>query len=374
MAERPKSDEKRTAHVEPGASESVSIYDVAERARVSITTVSRVLNQSEGVAAKTRKRVEETIKELNYRPSNHARGLMLRRSDTIGLIIPDLGGDYYGELMRGIDKRAKEVGMHLMVTRASGEKEELEAIGQTLGTGRVDGLIIAIADNNDEVLRALFDESKPLVVLDRDVQHHRIDGVRVDNRTGAREATEHLIKAHGVRRLVFLGGPADNVDTVERADGFRDALGKQGLPPDAGALEYGDYTYDCGYRFGERLAEQSLGEKFGIVAANDDLARGAIDALFRAGIVVPDHGVLVVGYDDSRLARFARPTLTTVHIPLAELGSMAIDMILDRIAGRRSQPIQLSMKANLVVRQSCGCEPCASHQSVVARAAKAKAS
>lgn len=357
MSDRTKMEEKRQSPSEHVTPESISIYDVADRAGVSISTVSRVLNKVSRVAPKTRKRVEEAIKDLHYRPSNHARGLMLRRSDTIGLIIPDLAGDYYGELMRGIDTRAKEVGMHLMVTRASGEEEEIKAIDQLLGTGRVDGLILAIADNNDEVIQQLADKTEPLVVLDRDVQHFRIDGVRVDNRSGAREATEHLIKVHGIRNFLFLGGPEDNVDTVERAFGFRDALAKNGLPANAGKTEFASYTYDHGYEVGERLAREGLGEKFGIIAANDDLARGVIDALFRAGIVVPDDGVLVVGYDDSRLARFARPTLTTVHIPLAELGSMAIDMILDRIAGRRSQPIQLSMKANLVVRQSCGCEP-----------------
>lgn len=370
MAERAKMDDKRTSNPEP---DSISIYDVAEKAKCSISTVSRVLNQLGRVAPKTRKRVEEAIRELNYRPSNHARGLMLRRSDTIGLIIPDLGGDYYGELMRGVDKRAKDVGMHLMVTRAAGEKEELAAIGQLLGTGRVDGLILAIAEHNDDILQALSDETKPLVILDRDVHHNRLDGVRVDNRSGSREATEHLIKVHSIRRLLFLGGPEANVDTMERADGFRDALAKHGIPLETAQLEFADYSYDAGAEVGERLPIPEPGEKFGVVAANDDLARGVIDAFFRRGILVPDDGIAVVGYDDSRLARFARPTLTTVNIPLAELGSMAIDMILDRLTGRRSHPIQLSMKANLIARQSCGCEPMTAAQSRIVKPLRKKA-
>jgi LacI family transcriptional regulator len=335
-------------------SESISIYDVASRAQVSISTVSRVLNRMQRVAPKTRRKVEEAIRALNYHPSNHARALMLHRSDAIGLIIPDLGGDYYGDLMRGIDQRAKESGMHLLVARASGEKEELSSVERLLGSGRVDGLIIAVAENTDQIIQTLSERNDPIVVLDCDVKN--IDGVRVDNRSGSREATEHLIKTHGLRRLRFVGGPENNVDTIERADGFREALAKNNLPESAGhTLFFPDYDYNHGYEAGEQLIKEGLTEKLGIVAANDDLARGVIDALFRAGISVPENGICVVGYDDSRVARFARPTLTTVRVPLSEIGSMAIDMVMDRLSGRRTSPIQLAMKTELIIRQSCGC-------------------
>lgn len=338
----------------PQPPENASIYDVARKADVSISTVSRVLNDGSRVAPKTRRRVEEAIRALNYHPSNHARALMTRRSDTIGLIIPDLGGDYYGDLMRGVDKRANEMGMHLLVARASGEAEEMRSIERLLGSGRVDGLVIAITERNDTITQKLAGRNDPIVVLDCDVQH--VDGVRVDNRAGAREVTEHLIRDHRITNLLFLGGPENNVDTVERADGFRDALARHGIPVKAAHLQFfSDYDYNHGFEAGEELVRRGIQKSMGIVAANDDLARGAIEALLRGGIRVPEDGVAVVGYDDSRVAQFARPTLTTVRIPLAELGSMAIDMVMDRLSGRRSSPIQLSIKTELIIRQSCGC-------------------
>ncbi|MCB2156603.1 LacI family transcriptional regulator [bacterium] len=333
-----------------------SIHDVAREANVSIATVSRVVNGPSRVAEKTRHRVEAAMRRLNYKPNIRARALSRKRSETLGLILPDLFGDYFGELMRGVDDRARQEGLHLMVTRAQGEREEHNAAEQFLQGGRVDGLVLMIPEIADRTLEMLSDLAAPIVILDKDVGHYHLDNILVDNKTGARDMTNHLLKAHARTDLIFLGGPELNIDTRDRADGFRDALRSAGIPPQDDQFVYTDYDYDAGYEVGRDLAKRvkSRDGHWGIVAANDDLAKGVIDAFARAGIEVPND-VAVVGYDDSRMARLTRPSLTTVRVPLREIGALAVEMLIERISGQRTRPFKTIMKAQLVPRESCGC-------------------
>lgn len=336
--------------------DELSIHEVAREAGVSIATVSRVLNQRARVAPETRRRVEQAMDRLNYHPNLRARALSLKRTDTLGLILPDLFGDYFGELMRGVDERTREAGMHLLVSRAANEEDEERLAAQLLGGGRVDGMVLMVSQRSEKLLNALARLDAPLVVIDQDVAHRHIDNLLVDNRTGARDATEHLVHIHGLQKLFFLGHQPGNIDAEERASGFADALAAAGIPALDEQLIPCTYDYECGFDALGRLAPalHAAAEKIGIVAANDDLARGAIDALQEHGIHVPSQAA-VVGYDDSRIARLARPALTTVRVPLEEIGRQAVEMLLERSSGRRSESTKRIVKGQLVIRQSCGC-------------------
>lgn len=334
---------------------ATSIHRVAEAANVSIATVSRVLNGKARVAPQTRARVKAAAKRLNYRPNAQARALTMQKSNTLGLVLPDLFGDYYGELMRGVDEGARETGRRLVVTRAKGAEEERRMIEELLGSGAVDGLILLVTELTDRVLESVNMYHDQIVVLDQDVNHHNLDNILVDNRSGARMATEHLL-ALGRRQLVFLGGSADNIDTRHRAEGFVDAARAGGIEVLPQCMIYTRYDYEAGFETGTRFAPIVQRGHCGVFAANDELARGFIQALETAGLRIPQDAA-VVGYDDSRLARVVRPYLTSVRVPLQEIGQSAVRMLVQRLTGQRTQPAKMIFKGTLVTRGSTADTP-----------------
>jgi LacI family transcriptional regulator len=208
----------------------------------------------------------------------------------------------------------------------------------------------------DEVLEEIGNINGPLVILDRDVNLWRLDNVLLDNKLGGYEATKHFIDVHGIKDLFFVGGPKSNLDTTARAQGFAEALKRVGSDALNKLFYCNSYSYDEGYR----IAFESLFSviqpdvKYGIVAANDDIAAGVIDALMDKGIKVPQQ-VGVTGFDDADIAIHRQLKITTMHIPTKEIGRLAVKMILDRLSGQVSEPAKVVLKARLMVRDSCGC-------------------
>jgi LacI family transcriptional regulator len=206
-------------------------------------------------------------------------------------------------------------------------------------------------------VRQLENPESPVVVLDEDVGHRHLDNVLVDNRTGGRDAAQHLIQTHGIQNLIFLGGPQDNIDSRDRARGFSDALAAAGIE-DSPDLHFSvPYDFRAGFERTQEIIPRYLGgPRWGLVAANDDLALGAMAAVQRAGLRVPDD-VAVVGYDDSHLARFGTPQLSSVRVPLKEVGRTAVRMVLEWLRDERREPSTVILKPRLIARQSCGCDP-----------------
>ena len=299
------------------SNKSLSIHDVALKAGVSIATVSRVINGKDRVAPETRQRVEEAMRVLDFRPNRSARALGLRKTNTIGLVLPDFSGDFFGELMQGVDTAARESGINLMVIRAVDAEEEMQVIEEFLGSGAVDGLIFMISQLDDRAIHSIARHRDTLLVIDRDVGDEGIDNVLVDNRSGGYDATAHLLNDCQATHLAFIGGPETNVDTRDRYLGFCDAAREAGMKVPTSAVFYTDYSYDEGTDVANEIAPRIRSSKgrWGIVSANDSLARGVVDGLLDLGIAIPDQAA-VVGYDDSTLARLTRPKLSSVRIPL----------------------------------------------------------
>lgn len=334
-------------------SKNLSIHDVAQEASVSIATVSRVINGKDRVAPETRQRVQDAMRKLDFRPNRQARALGLRRTNTIGLVLPDLLGEFFSELMHGVDTAARDSNMNLMVIRAVGAEEEKAVCEEFLGSGAVDGLIFMISQLDDKAVHELIRYKDSLLVIDRDLGDQGIDNVLVDNRSGGYEATTHLIQDARVEHLTFIGGPAENVDSRDRYLGFMDATRRHGFRLEGEHYYQTDYSYEFANTISERLIpriRRSQG-RWGIVAANDDLARGIIDPMLDAGLSVPND-VAVVGYDDSQLARLARPPLTSMRIPLRELGRTALCLLRDRINGVRLEQSTIVFKGRLIKRRS----------------------
>lgn len=341
-----------------------TVYDVAARAEVSIATVSRVLTAPDSVKPATREKVVAAVRELGYVPSASARGLAARRTNVIGLFVPghdevvpriepgqgtdvpvvvdnadapDAENLYYDEVLRGAELEAGHRGFALMI--ASGSGERLEKLVTDLA-GRVDGLAVLEGTVPTELLDRVS-RRIPVVVLGGAGSDDRFDHVASNNGPGMRALADYLV-GRGAQSFVYVAGPEGVADDEERFSGFC-----QVVPRGAVAVHRGDFTRAGGRRVAESL--ESLPDA--IVCANDQMALGVLDVLGERGILVPEK-VQVTGFDGIVAGRHSRPTLTTVHQPMSELGRAAVRLVTERL-DRPDAPRQtLTLPVRVVVRQS----------------------
>jgi LacI family transcriptional regulator len=297
-----------------------TIRDVARRAQLSVATVSRALNGFDNVSEHARLRVSEAVRELGYVPHAGARSLSLARTNAIGVVLPDLHGEFFSEIVRGMDREASRSGYFLLLSNLhEGAKQASQALRAM--HGRVDGLIVMAPHLEAAELGDALPSRLPSILINsREGSGTRI-AIHLDNSAGVRAVVDHFA-ALDRRRPVHIAGPKGNIDAEERAGAFRDACGAHGLDPQ---VLQGDFEESSGERaVAELLAS---GRHFdALFAANDNMAIGALQALRSAGIDVPGD-VAVVGFDDIPLARHLG--LTTVRVRIAELGARAIARLVD---------------------------------------------
>ena len=332
----------------------VTIRDVAREAGVSVATVSRVFNDSGPVSERARRRVREVAQVLRYTPHGAARSLITAKTSTLGVLLPDLYGEFFSEVIRGIDQRAKLSRYHLLVSGMHDARSDLEAALRAM-RGRVDGLIVMWPEVDARVLVENLSDDLPVVLLNCPPHGAPFDALSVDNFGGAYAMTRHLLGL-GHRRIALIRGAEHNHDATERRRGYRAALRDAGvkLPGDWEAR--GDFTEESGHHAIARLLDLAP-RPTAIFAANDAMAIGALSALRDAGVSVP-HQMAVAGFDDIPTARYLNPPLSSMHVPIAELGERAMDILLERLAhdngATRSESRRETVKPTLVVRRSCG--------------------
>ncbi|MFG6430504.1 LacI family DNA-binding transcriptional regulator [Roseateles sp. LYH14W] len=325
-----------------------TIKDVARVAGVSVATVSRALNGAGNVLPDTRQRIVDVARELRYSPSGAARSLITRRTDTIGALLPDLHGEFFSELIRGIDQAARARGLHLLLSSSHDDADEAAAALRAMN-GRVDGLIVMSPHADDDFLSQNLPLSLPAVLLNSGVRAPTQRVFAVDNFGGARQMTEHLV-ATGRRRIAFLGGPAANFEARERERGHRAGL-PAGVQP---WLLEGDFSEAGGERAGAFLLGLPAAERpDAVFAANDIMAIGLLGTLIAAGVRVPED-IALAGFDDIPVARYVSPALTTMHVPIAALGQQALDALADALEQDSHDRSATVMPVQLVVRRSCG--------------------
>ncbi len=330
-----------------GADGPATIRDVARAAGVSVATVSRALNGATNVLPGTRQRIQDAARALRFTPSGAARSLITRRTDTVGALLPDLFGEYFSELIRGIDQAARARGLHLLVSSSHGNVDEAAAALRAMN-GRVDGLIVMSPHADAGFLHDNLPGSLPAVLLNTAAELPGHARFVIDNFGGAQAMTHHLV-ASGRKRIAFIGGPAGNGEAQERLRGYRAGL-KPGMRQ---SVFEGDFTEEAGALAGRRIA-QTKPRPDAVFAANDMMAVGCLQALRDAGLRVPED-VALAGFDDIPIARYITPALTTIRVPIAVLGSAALDALAKAVEAPQAQATHtVVMPVELVVRHSCG--------------------
>jgi LacI family transcriptional regulator len=333
------------------ANKAPSIYDVAKEARVSVFTVSAVVNGKSHVGKALKQRVDAAIAKLSYRPNLLARSLAKRRTHTIGIVVPDISNPFFPLVVRGAEDAAQKHGYNILLCDSDDRIEREEECLEVLLAKRVDGILLTKAPQAFRPsLRQLIDDAKvPFVLLMRTYPDLTKDAVVTDDYKGAYEAVSQLARA-GHRRIGLLGGPMTVSNGRERWKGFRDALEANGLTHEPELVIQGDYRIESGYRGGHALLSRSPD---GIYVANYLMTVGLLKAAEEMGMRCPEDFGLV-SFDDYPWLAVFRPRLTTVELPKYQIGFEATELLLDRIKGEESRGGTRKLPPELHVRESCG--------------------
>lgn len=327
-----------------------TMKDVARLAGVSTSTVSHVINNNRFVSEAVREKITSAISQLNYAPSALARSLKINQTRTIGMLLTASSNPFYAEVVRGVERSCYERGYSLVLCNTDGDENRMNRSLETLLQKRVDGLLIMCTESHipsSEILNRY--PSIPSVMMDWSPFEGGSDIIQDNSLLGGEMATRYLI-ARGYTRIACIAGPQDKTPARLRLEGFQQAMTHAALPVLPGYVVNGDFEFQGGFNaMNQLLALQPLPEA--VFTSNDAMAVGVYHALFQAGLSVP-RDIAVIGYDDIELARYMTPPLTTIHQPKDELGELAIDTLLHRLAEPGGSQQLLVLTPELIERGS----------------------
>lgn len=330
------------------------ITDVAKLANVSKSTVSRVLSGHPYVSEAVRQRVLAAISEMNYRPSELARGLSRGSQHMWAVILPDIGNEFFARLVYGVERAAREIGFQVMIMSTYEDPEQVAVNLAAALSNRVSGIAI-VPTGNDEALRHLFRHVRiPVVCLSRDTWSNEVDSVTFDNTQAAIMAIDYLV-AHGHTEIAYLEGPESSKACRCRTNGFREGMARHGLQPNERLVGSGDLSYASGQAFAKQLLDRR--EAFtAVFASNDTMAMGVVDQLRTDGLRVPKD-VSVIGLDDIFYSALPGINLTTIKQPPEEMGYQAAQLLQRRASGDASQTVHIAYSPELVERGTVTARP-----------------
>jgi LacI family transcriptional regulator len=328
----------------------VTILNVAAEAGVSSGTVSRVLNNDAHVRPETRQRVLDVVQRLGFVANRQARSLAGGRSNTIGVLVPDLGTGYIGEIIRGIDTELGLYGLDLVLYTTHRTASKEADYVTNLASGMVDGLLLVLPRNPADYVGSLSQLKFPFVLIDHQGTGGECPAVGATNWQGAYDATEYLIKL-GHMRIGFVTGSQDLGCAVDRLAGYRAALRTYHIPEDPHLIYEGTFFQPDGYAGASAFLDLP-NPPTAIFASNDVMAMGAMDAVRNRGIRIPD-SISVIGFDDIPQASLVRPALATVQQPLEKMGRVATQMLLDLLEHPDREIERIQLPTKLITRESC---------------------
>ncbi|ELY4520299.1 ribose operon transcriptional repressor RbsR [Cronobacter muytjensii] len=327
-----------------------TMKDVARLAGVSTSTVSHVINKDRFVSDAIRARVEDAVRTLNYAPSALARSLKLNQTRTIGMLITASSNPFYSELVRGVERSCFERGYSLVLCNTEGDEQRMNRNLETLLQKRVDGLLLLCTETHQPSPAIMTRyPAIPTVMMDWSPFDGDSDVIQDNSLLGGDIATRHLIEK-GFTRIACVTGPLDKTPARQRLEGYRTAMRRAGLPVPEGYEVIGDFEFAGGLRAMQSLLALPEPPQ-AVFMGNDAMAVGAYQALYQAGLSIPQD-IALVGYDDIELARYMTPPLTTIHQPKDELGELAIDVLIHRMAQPELQQQRLQLTPVLMERGS----------------------
>jgi len=327
-----------------------TMKDVARLAGVSTSTVSHVINNNRFVSEAVREKVTSAVSQLNYAPSALARSLKLNQTRTIGMLLTASSNPFYSEVVRGVERSCYERGYSLVLCNTEGDEDRMNRSLETLLQKRVDGLLIMCTESHlpsAELLNRY--PSIPSVMMDWAPFEGSSDIIQDNSLLGGEMATRHLI-ARGYTRIACIAGPQDKTPARLRLEGYRQAMASAGLPVPEGYIVSSDFEFQGGFNaMNTLLSLNPLPQA--VFTCNDAMAVGVYHALYQAGMSIPGD-MAVMGYDDIELARYMTPPLSTIHQPKDELGELAIDTLLHRLAAPGGSQQLLVLTPELMERAS----------------------
>jgi DNA-binding LacI/PurR family transcriptional regulator len=334
-------------------SNSITIRDVARDAGVSVATVSRYINQNAPVSEKLSKRIQRVMSQLDYVPHATARHLALRRKNAVGLLLTNMHNNFFAPLLAGIEDVVRDHNYNLLVATYHPNLREESSL--PLGAHNTDG-IIAFADSlSDKEIATFYRREFPIVLIHKTpADHITIPFTTIENKAATRKLINHLITVHNRRRIILMRGSEHQEDAHWRDVGFRSALEENGLPFDDELVLDGAFERDIAYRSLKSFLSRPDRPDFdAIFAGDDDAALGVYDAIKEEGLRIPED-ISVVGFDDSLMAPFLFPPLTTVRAPTEKVGRSAASQLFCLLDDKSPQMVRL-LPTEMIVRQSCGC-------------------
>lgn len=331
---------------------SITIKELAVKANVSIATVSRALNDDIKVKPETKELIINLAKEFNYKPNVLARNFVKKKTSTIGLIMPEVVDEFFTEVIRGVDTVAYAGGYNVMVAGTHSERTMVESVINFMGKGVVDGIILMAPSLNDQLKELLTQNIIPTVLINSKVELENYNTVGVDNFQGAYSIVDYLVKNLNYKKIAHISGPDANNDAIQRKEAYQKALEDNNIELNEQWLVNSDFTVKGGEYACRRLL--SLLDKPEVIfAANDMMAIGCYKAITSFNLNIPDD-IAVVGFDDIFVSQFLTPRLTTVHVPIFEIGKTAAEILLKKIDNtNHEESNHVRISTGIVVGKSC---------------------
>jgi len=331
----------------------VTIYDLARKLNISPATVSRGLKDHPAISKKTKKRIFDLAKEMGYRSNNFARNLRKQTTDTIGVIIPRLNSYFMSTVIAGMEKVANDEGYNLIISQSSESAQKEIASAKTMFNNRVDGLLVSLAYDTDDISHfdVFIKKNIPLIFFDRVVDNKNSTNVLIDNRKAAYEATKHLIE-QGCKRIVHITATTKRNVYIDRLQGYKQALAEFGIAFKEDYVIMGNLSQEAGTEAAKKIKNMKPVPD-GVFVANDNAAVGCLLALKQEGLQIPKD-IAIIGFNNDPVSKVIEPNLTTINYPGYEMGEVAARNLINHLNGISNiqSTNTILLRSELVIRES----------------------